>query len=323
MSRFEALVDPLLDEMGIDFEGLHVVCLGGGHGLAQALLAVQEYADVITAVVSVADDGGSSGRLAPAFDLPPPGDSRKALLALSPSETLWYRLMEHRFEGGDVAGHSMGNLILTALAQLSGGLEDALHTAGRLLGARGAVVPAAAIPLRLEATVGGRLVAGQAAISRSRGGIEELRVLPEDARATRLATDAIASADQIVIGPGSLFTSLVADLKVPGIVEAVNASEGTLTYIGNLTTQDGETLGLDLAAHLAALTHHTGMRMPDTVVAHHGALPVPEGLEAVSVAHDEVERMGCRLEAADLADAGADWPQHDPARLGAVLRRLA
>lgn len=323
MSEFETLVDPLLEELELDYEGLHVVCLGGGHGLAQALLAVQEYADVITAIVSVADDGGSSGRLAPALDIPPPGDSRRALLALSPPGTLWYRMMAYRFEDGDVAGHSLGNLVLAALARMSGSLEEALQTAGRLLGARGAVVPAAPVPLRLEATVAGESVAGQVAIARSRGGIEELRVLPVDAAATRTATWMIESADQIVIGPGSLFTSLIAGLKVRGIVEAINASEARLVYVANLTTQDGETLSMSLTDHVRALRDHSRLRVPDTVVAHQGTLAVPDGIEPLVLSRDEIQALGCEVETADLADASAAWPQHDPARLGAVLRRLA
>lgn len=323
MSEYETLLDPLLEEIELDYEGLRVVCLGGGHGLAQALLAVQEYADVISAVVSVADDGGSSGRLAPAFDMPPPGDTRRALLALSPPDTLWYQMMEHRFAEGDVAGHSLGNLILAALTQMTGGLEEALETTGRLLGARGEVVPAATMPLQLEATVGDRVVTGQAAITRSRGGVRDLRVLPGDAVATRAATAAIGSADQVVVGPGSLFTSLIADLKVPGIAEAVNASEAELIYVANLTSQDGETLGMDLGDHVRALVSHAGVRAPDTVVAHQGPLAVPDGLEPLGLSRDVISDMGCGLETADLADAGADWPQHDPARLGAVLRRLA
>jgi len=323
LTDFGTLVDPLLEELGLDYEGLRVVALGGGHGLARALLAVQEYADVITAVVSVADDGGSSGRLSPALGMPPPGDCRRALLALSPPGSFWYRLMEHRFDAGDVAGHSLGNLILAAVAERSGGLEEALAAVGRLLDARGAVVPAAAVPLSLEATIDGALVEGQVAVAISRGTIEELRLLPREVGATRAATDAIASADQIVIGPGSLFTSLVADLKVPGLAEAINASESKFSYVCNLTTQDGETLGMDALAHLEALVEHTGLRIPDAIVVHDGRLEVPEGLNPVRVDRAALESIGCRVETADLADPSAVWPQHDPARLGAVLRRLA
>ncbi|MBU1226932.1 MAG: uridine diphosphate-N-acetylglucosamine-binding protein YvcK [Actinobacteria bacterium] len=319
MSEFETIVDPLLEELELDIGGLRVVALGGGHGLAQALMAIQEYGETITAVVSVADDGGSSGRLVPGLGIPPPGDTRRALLALSPGGSLWRRVMEHRFEHGDVAGHSLGNLVLAAFAEMSGGLEEALNTMGRLMGARGAVVPVASEPLVLEAVIDGKAVSGQAAISRSRGSIEDLRVTPA-VTATRAALAAIGSAEQIVIGPGSLYTSLAAVLVVPGVVEAVNASAAGLVYVCNLITQDGETLGMDAAAHVAALVERTGLRRPDVVVGHHGPLEVPAGLQRVEV--DETA-LGCRVESAELADPGAAWPQHDPARLGAVLRRLA
>jgi len=321
LSGFETIVDPLLQELELDASGVQVAALGGGHGLAQVLMAIQEYAQTITAVVSVADDGGSSGRLAPGLEIPPPGDTRRALLALSPAGSVWHRVMEHRFESGDVAGHSLGNLVLAGLAEMSGGLDDALLTMGRLLGARGAVVPVASEPLTLEAVVDGKTVTGQVAIALSRGTIEALHVTPE-VRAARAAVDAIAAADQIVIGPGSLYTSLAAVLVVPGVVETINESEAGLVYVCNLITQDGETLGMDAADHVEALMARTGLRAPDVAVGHHGVLEVPEGLDEVGLDKEAIVGLGCRVESAELADPGSEWPQHDPARLGAVLRRL-
>lgn len=320
MSETDILVDPLLEELEASYDGIHVVALGGGHGLAVALRSILEYAETITAVVGVADDGGSSGRLSPALSLPAPGDIRRALLALSPDASVWRRLMEFRFEGADVAGHSLGNLIIAALTELSGSFEDALNTAGRLLGARGAVVPVAAVPLVLEAEVDGAPVRGQVAIARSRGRISNIRVMPEGVHATRAARSAILAANQIVLGPGSLFTSLISGLAVPGIADAINASEGRFVYVCNLTTQDGETLGLTGEDHVAALTSMGGVRAPDAVVAHDGPLEVPAGLSRVDF--DGARRVA-GLVSGDIADPDAAWPQHDPARLGAVLRRLA
>ncbi len=317
MKEADLLIDPVLQELEDSYDGLHVAALGGGHGLAAALEAILGYADSISAIVTVADDGGSSGRLAGGLAIPPPGDIRRALLALSPAPSVWRRLVEYRFEGGDVAGHSLGNLIIAALTDLSGSFEDALNTVGRLLGARGAVIPAAAVPLVLEADVDDRVVRGQVAIARSRGTITDVRVIPGDATATRTARQALASANQIVLGPGSLFTSVIAGLKVPGIADAINASPARLIYVCNLITQDGETLGLDGPAHVAALEAIGGIRRPDLVIAHDGPLEIPEGHE----------RVGFDLPAdgvvpGDVADPAAEWPQHDPARLGAVLRRL-
>lgn len=321
MSEADLLLEPLLAELDLDVEGRRVAALGGGHGLAVALRAILDFADIITAIVGVADDGGSSGRLVPALSIPPMGDIRRALLALSPDPSLWRRLMEFRFDeaGADIGGHSLGNLLIAALTEMSGSFEDALNTAGRLLGARGAVVPAAAEPLTLEADVDGTTVRGQVAIATGRGTITALRVLPDTARATRTASSAIVAADEIVLGPGSLFTSVIASLRVPGIAEAINAASGTLIYVCNLTTQDGETLGMDGSAHVAALSGVGGLRRPDVVVAHDGPLAVPPGLTRVAVP----VVGGAKIVTADLADPEAEWPAHDAARLGAILRRLA
>jgi uncharacterized cofD-like protein len=321
MRESDVLVDPVLEEMEHDLAGVQVAALGGGHGLAGALQAILDYAGGLTAVVTVADDGGSSGRLSSALGIPPPGDIRRALLAMSPEPSVWRDLMEFRFEEADVAGHSLGNLIIAALTSLSGSFEDALDTIGRLLGARGAVVPAAPVPLVLEAAVDGEVVSGQVAIARSHGRISDVRVKPADAQAGRRALDAIAFADQIVLGPGSLFTSVIAGLRVPGIAEAVNASRGRLVYVCNLTTQDGETLGMSGPDHVAALAEVGRIRPPDAVVTHDGPLVVPPGLTRVTVEDGEI--AGTPVFAGDVADPRADWPRHDPTRLGAVLRRLA
>jgi len=323
MTERGTLTDPLLDDFDLDYEGRRVVAIGGGHGLAQALQAVGDYAGDITAVVAVADDGGSSGRLAPALGIPPPGDIRRALLALSPVPSRWRDLMEYRFESGDVAGHSLGNLIIAALADQMGDFEGALLAAGRMLGARGEVVPAASCRMELEAVVDGEVVRGQVAVARARGALTELRVLPGDAVASRSALDAIAAADQIVLGPGSLFTSVCAVLAVPGIAAAVGKAAAQVVYVCNLITQDGETLGMDAADHVRALLRHGGIECPAVVVAHDGALEIPESVEAVALDQGEIEALGARVETGDLADPFAEWPQHAPARLGAVLRRLA
>ena len=318
MTEAGVMVDPLLQELEDDLAEIRVAALGGGHGLAGALRAVLEYAGDVTAIVTVADDGGSSGRLSPALEIPPPGDIRMALLALSPEGSTWRDLMEYRFEDSDVAGHSLGNLIIAALANLSGSFEEALDRMARLLGARGTVLPAAPVPLVLEADVDGAVVSGQVAIARSRGVITGIRVVPEDVHAGDRVTRAIVGADQIVLGPGSLYTSVIAGLCVPGVADAVNEAGGRLVYVGNLTTQDGETLGMTGEDHLAALTDIGGIRPPDAVVAHHGPLEVPDGLAPVRFDGTTVEVVH-----ADVADPAADWPQHDSARLGAVLRRLA
>ncbi|MFQ5968415.1 MAG: uridine diphosphate-N-acetylglucosamine-binding protein YvcK, partial [Acidimicrobiia bacterium] len=214
--------------------GPAVVAIGGGHGLAQALEAVLAYASSVTGIVTVADDGGSSGRLTSTLDIPPPGDVRKALLALSPEPSVFGELFAYRFEDTDVAGHSLGNLILASLTDLLGDFTTAIRTAEVMLGALGRVIPAAPTSLHLQATIDGTIVEGQATINSTRGRIEEMKLIPEDTKATREALDAITEADQIVIGPGSLYTSLITALMVPGIPEAVEAARGRLIWVMNL-----------------------------------------------------------------------------------------
>jgi uncharacterized cofD-like protein len=314
--------EALLEALVLNQDGPNVVAIGGGHGLAQALLAVQRYAGRIDAVVTVADDGGSSGRLAPALDIPPPGDIRQCLIALTPDDSVWRRLFRYRFSTGDVEGHSLGNLIIGALSEIEGSFEAALRSSERLLGAAGRVLPASPLHLRLEAVVDGETVAGQAKITRTRGTFSALRVLPADAAPSESVLEAIAAADHIVLGPGSLYTSLMAVLVVPGIADAINQASARLTYVSNLYTQDGETLGMDAADHLEALLHLTGVRPPGAIVANQDPVQVPLPLEAVRVDGDVIATYGVDVIEADLLDRDVEWPSHDPDRLGEVLEGL-
>lgn len=313
----------LLEIVTLDPDGPAVVALGGGHGLEQVLTGLQAYAGSIAAVVTVADDGGSSGRLTQAIGIPPPGDLRRCLLALSPEPGLWSEMFEFRFTEGDVAGHSLGNLLLAAMSDLYGDFETALNVAELALGAIGSVIPASRRSLHLQAVIDGKVVDGQAAITRERGEISELRLLPpEQATANPRALAAIAEADQIVIGPGSLFTSVISAVMVPGIVEAVNASGAQVVYVCNVTTQDGESLGLSASDHCRNLVQFTGLTPVFTMLVHSGgeeAYPP----EAVPVAPpDDLSGMNVRVEIADLVDHTAAWPQHDPIKLGIELRKL-
>lgn len=302
--------------------GPRVVALGGGKGLAQALQAVTRYARWVDAVVTVADDGGSSGRLAPQLDIPPPGDIRKCLVALTAEDSIWRRLFEYRFEGADVSGHSLGNLIIAALADLEGAFDAGLERARELLGAVGAVIPASPQRLRIEAVVDGAAVSGQVALALSRGHVEQMRLLPEGAPATPAALQAIEAADQIIVGPGSLYTSVLATLLVDGIVDAVNRSEARLIYIANISTQDGETIGMDGADHLDALIAMSGIRPPAAIVANETLVAFPPPLSALRVDAEVLATYGVDVVSAALIDAAATSPRHDPARLAGVLARL-
>jgi uncharacterized cofD-like protein len=315
--------EALLAALEAEMVGPNVVAIGGGSGLAKALSAISGYAGRIHAVVTVADDGGSSGRLAPALDIPPPGDIRQCLVALTPDDSVWKRLFEYRFAGSDVEGHSLGNLIIAALADLEGSFDGAIRQAESMLRSAGSVVPASTERVHLQAVVAGRTVEGQVAVSRARGRITELRALPTSAGAAPRAVEAILDADQIVLGPGSLYTSVMAALVVPGIVEAINESGAKLIYVCNLITQDGETLEMDGADHLDALLALTGVRPPNAILANDAAIEIDPPLAVVAVEEDAIATYGVDVVAADLVEEDSPWPSHDPAKLGDELARLA
>jgi uncharacterized cofD-like protein len=280
-----------------------VVANGGGHGLAATLAAARHYADDITAIVSVADDGGSSGRLRKDLDIPAPGDLRRCLVALADRSSPWFEAFEYRFTSGELEGHAFGNIIIAGLAEATGDFDIALAEAGRLLGAVGRVIPATREPVVLKAEAGGRAVEGQVNVQNA-GRISGLSVVPADAHPPGAALAAIAAADQVVIGPGSLFTSVLAVVAVPAIRDALDRTTATKAYVANLREQVPETAGFDVAAHVDALLAH-GLRV-DVVVADPGGLPIG----------------GCAVPVVEERVAGDDVTTHDPERLAAVLRRL-
>lgn len=291
---------------------MRVVGIGGGHGLAATLLAARRYADDISAVVTVADDGGSSGRLTRELGIPPPGDIRNCLVALADDGTQ-ARLWQHRFEAGELTGHSVGNLVIAGLAEMTGDFAAAVSEAGRLLGSRGEVHPATTELVELVARVKDGVVQGQEAVTRTTARIEQVFLRPCGPAANPAAVAAIREADQVVLGPGSLFTSLIATLLVPGIGDAVRATAAHRIFVCNTRGQKGETDGLDARAHLDALVTHAG-DVVDTMVVQSpplqdGVVPVPP-----SPGNGRVEVV----EADVAGPAGA----HDPARLAGVLRAL-
>jgi uncharacterized cofD-like protein len=317
-------LETAMETLSLDPHGPNVVAIGGGHGLAVTLQAVQSYAGAITAVVSVADDGGSSGRLTEDLGIPAPGDIRRCLLALTPHPSLFAELFGYRFgEDTHLGFHSLGNLMLAALTDLMGDFGTAVRLASEMLETVGRVVPASLRPARLSALVGDRLVEGQAAIAGARGGVRKLTVGPVGLEANPEAVTAIHGADQIVIGPGSLYTSVLATLLVPGIAEAVGAVAAAKVFVLNLIDQDGETLGMDGEAHVEALGRLAGVGGPGAIVAHRGPLAVPEGHAPVGVDAVEAAVAGWRLVQADVAAPAGGWPEHDPAKLGTVLAGLA
>ncbi|MBW3536842.1 MAG: uridine diphosphate-N-acetylglucosamine-binding protein YvcK [Actinobacteria bacterium] len=263
-----------------------VVAIGGGHGLAATLKAARTYAGDLTAVVSVADDGGSSGRLRAALGIPAPGDLRRCLVALAEDpQSLWARAFEHRFESGELEGHAVGNLVIAGLAATTGSFVEALAAAGRIVGAAGKVLPAteAAVVLKAESSDGE--VEGQLAVS-LHGRISRVAIVPPDARATPDAVAAVEAADQIVLGPGSLYTSVLAALAVRDLGTAVAKAKKNVVYVANLRPQEPETSGYDVEAHVAALRAH-GIE-PGSVIP-------PEGMADKSGSGHDAQRLAAAL----------------------------
>jgi uncharacterized cofD-like protein len=295
-----------------------VVAVGGGHGLARTLDALVRLGVEPTAVVTVADDGGSSGRLRRQHGVMALGDMRMALETLAPDGDL-ADVFGHRFAVGDLAGHALGNLVLLALIEHHGGdVVAAMRRAAGVLRCRGEVLPCTTAEVTLVAEVDGAHVEGQVAIATTAGRHRDVWLEPRDPDACEEAVAAIGRADAVVLGPGSLFTSIIPNLLVPGIARAVAQAGTPVVYVANLTSQPGETGGMDLQAHVDALLGHLpGAAI--TVIAHAGPDPAGSGdpLRA-EVAHDRVaavHRADLALRRAD----GAPVAAHDPARLAAAL----
>lgn len=234
---------------------MRVVALGGGHGLSATLRAVRRYAGDVCAIVSVADDGGSSGRLRQDLGMPAPGDLRRCLVALADPDSLWTHAFEHRFEGGELEGHAFGNLVIAGLTDATGDFGIALEAAGRLLGVTGRVLPATREPVVLKAEAEGVSVEGQSAVQQAVR-ISGVSLVPADPDPPEAALELLASADQVVIGPGSLFTSVLAVVAVPALRRALASTPARKIYVANLHEQVPETTGYDVAAHVRALAAH-------------------------------------------------------------------
>jgi uncharacterized cofD-like protein len=287
--------------------GPRVAVVGGGHGLAATIRAARTYAGRITAVVATADDGGSTGRLRSAIDMPAPGDVRRCVEAMAddPAGPL-ARALDYRFAGSDVEGHALGNLMLAGLHSVTGDFVAAVDELSRLVCLEdcGRVLPATTDPVTLQAdTADGGRVRGQVAIAGT-AGIARVHVEPTDAKVPLEAIDALQDADQVVLGPGSLYTSVLAAAAVEGVRDALKRTAGRRVYVCNVRAELAETRGYDVAAHVEALRRH-GIE-PDVVLAQRGALP--RGDVGVDVVEAEVVR--------------ANGLAHDPLLLGPALARL-
>ncbi len=326
--------------------GPRIVAIGGGTGLSALLRGLKEHTSNLTAVVTVADDGGSSGVLRTELGIPPVGDIRNCIAALADAEPLMHELLQYRFpdpvvglaptatatpsaahppEPAGLAGHAVGNLLLAAMTAIEGGdFEEGVRRLNRILAVRGQVLPVTATPLTLHARCrDGSVVDGQSRIMRT-SEIEQVWITPSDVHAADDALAAIAEADLIVLGPGSVFTSLLPSLLVPGIRDALLTATAPCLYVCNVATQDGETSGLDLAGHVSALVEHTTQGLIDIVLANDrfdARVPTDWRAEPVRLhwPPSGVEPTP-RLVLDDVVDP-ENAHRHDPARLAAAVMR--
>jgi uncharacterized cofD-like protein len=308
-------------------KGPRIVAIGGGTGLSTLLRGLKKRTGNLTAIVSVADDGGSSGRLRRSLGLPPPGDIRACLAALSADEDLLTQLFQYRFRAGEeLTGHSFGNLFIAALTGVIGSFEGGVLEAGRVLGIQGQVVPSTASQIELVADKalsnnGGAVrIEGESNIPVLPGQIRRVHIEPNDPQAYPPAIQAILAADMIVLGPGSLYTSIIPNLLVPDIAKAIKASRAFKVFVCNIATQPGETDRLDCCEHLDALGSHVGSVLVDTVVANDFlSMELPDGFLPVDPALDKIFPVPVYNE--DLVDR--DQPtRHDEDILADVLIAL-
>ncbi len=317
------LLDDLTDFRRRD-RGPRIVAIGGGHGLATLLRGVKSQTRNLTAVVTVADDGGSSGRLREDFGILPPGDIRNCLAALSNDEQMLTQLFQYRFSGaGDLSGHSFGNLFITALADITGSFEGAVAESGKVLSVSGRVLPSTLHDVRLVAdvqvpnAVNQVRVEGESRIPQMVGRVRRIWLEPNDAPAFPPVLKAILNADMIVIGPGSLYTSILPNLLVQDLLGAIRASRATKIYVCNIATQSGETDLFTCYDHVRALEEHVGDNLFDVVLCNSNY----EGKlndDSQWVKADEKTLADSRAFCTDLVDESQPW-RHDSAKLAIAL----
>jgi len=317
-------------------EPLKIVVIGGGTGLSTLLKGLKHYAREppqveITAIVTVTDDGGSSGRLRRDFDVLPPGDIRNCMVALSEDEALLSRLFQYRFaEGRGLKGHSFGNLFLTALTHITGDFGQAVKLSSEILASYGRIFPSTARNVTLEARLdNGNVVEGETRISRSRARIREIRLRPKVCDPLPEALEAISKADLISLGPGSLFTSIIPNLLVDGIPAAIERSRAIKAYFVNLMWQPGETIDFRASDHVEAIHRHAGRKLIDVVIANKkrigpGLLKKYAALRAEPVECDSraLAKLDVKVEHANLLGKG-ETVRHDPRASARIAMRLA
>ncbi len=311
-----------------------IVAIGGGHGLSTMLRGIKTYSRDITAIVTVADDGGSSGMLRQDLGMLPPGDARDCVLALANTEPIMEQLMTYRFAEGSLAGQNFGNLLLAALNDICGSFSEAVQRMGEVLAITGRVLPVTEADIHLEALFDdGTTVFGESEIFYHKKGtrrrIRRVKLTPEHPPAFPEALTAIERADLILIGPGSLYTSIIPNFLVDGVTEAVKNARAYKLMIANIMTQDGETEGYTASDHLRALLRHGKDGLVDAYLANSGPVPqglraeyLREGAEVLQVDREAVEALGVQIFTAPMLSDNSEYARHDPLLLARAIMDL-
>jgi uncharacterized cofD-like protein len=302
--------------------GPRIVAIGGGTGLSTLLRGLKTYTSNLFAIVTVADDGGSSGRLRDEYRILPPGDFRQCLIALADAEPLMKQLFDHRFKEGSLDGHSFGNLFIMAMADVTGNFEHALRESGKVLAVKGTIVPSTLQDVTLVASINGRKVEGESQIPKQNAPISQVFLKPDGAQVNPEAAQAILNAELIIIGPGSLYTSILPNLLVEGMVEAIKASPALKVYICNLAAQNGETEGYEVDDYLRVIREHVGSNLFDFVLVNSNHAHIPTGGQSQVIYRpaDSSKHPEVRFIPADVVNVRVP-SHHDPDKLARIIMR--
>ncbi len=302
--------------------GPRIVAIGGGTGLSSLLRGLKTYTSNLSAIVTVADDGGSSGRLRDEYRILPPGDFRQCLVALADAEPLMKQLFDHRFKEGSLDGHSFGNLFIMAMADVTGNFEHALRESGKVLAVKGTILPSTLQDVTLVASMNGRSVEGESKIPKQNEPISQVFLKPDGAQANPEAVQAILNAELVVIGPGSLYTSILPNLLVEGMVEAIKASPALKVLVCNLASQKGETDGYNVDDYLRVIREHVGSNLFDFVLvnSNHSHMPTGGQAQVIFKSEDASTHPEVRFIAADVVNVRLP-SHHDPDKLARTIMR--
>jgi uncharacterized cofD-like protein len=302
--------------------GPRIVAVGGGTGMSTLLRGLKTYTSNLSAILTVADDGGSSGRLRDEYRVLPPGDFRQCLIALADAEPLMKQLFDHRFKEGSLNGHSFGNLFIMAMADVTGNFEHALRESGKVLAVKGTIVPSTLQDVTLVASINGSNVEGESQIPKQNGKISQVFLKPDGAQVNPEAAQAILNAELIVIGPGSLYTSILPNLLVEGMVEAIKASPALKLLVCNLASQQGETDGYGVDDYLRVIGEHVGSNLFDFVLvnSNHAHTPTGGQSQVVFKPEDAAAHPKVRFIAADVVNVRIP-SHHDSDKLARVIMR--